>query len=225
MLRKLLPATLVAACLVPVAPATARIIEVGKTATDNDPSCPGNPCLAVSRTTGYQARVGEDRGLFVAPAKGKIVAWTVTLGEPGKKQRAFFEKNYGGEAQAGITVWRPGERKKLLGRATAASPLRKLRPYFGQTVQFPLDRSIRVERGNQIALSVPTWAPVLAVGLGNDTSWRASRPEDKCQDTQTQTVHRVGTVSEYRCLYRTARLTYSVTLITEPKPPTRKRTT
>jgi hypothetical protein len=229
MLRKLLPATMAAACLLlPAAPASARIIDIGKTATENEPSCPGNPCLAVSRTTGYQARVGDTRKLFVAPANGRIVAWTVTLGEPGRKQRAFFEKNYGGAASAGITVWRPGEKRKLLGRATGASPLEKLRPFFGETVQFPLDRSIPVRRGNQVALSVPTWAPVLAVGLGSDASWRASRPtepENKCQDTQTQTVHRVGTVTEYRCLYRTARLTYSVTMITEPKPPTAKQTT
>jgi hypothetical protein len=225
MLRTLLPLTLVAVCLIPAAPASARIVEIGKTAADNKPSCPGNPCLAVSRTTGYQARVGAERGVFVAPATGKIVAWTVTLGNPGKKQRAFFEKNYGGEASAGITVWRPGDKKKLLGRATAASGPEQLRPYFGQTVQFPLERALQVEKGYQVALTVPTWAPVLAVGLGNDSSWRASRPDDKCQDTQTQTIHRTGQITEYRCLYRTARLTYSATLITDPKPPTPKKST
>jgi hypothetical protein len=224
MLRKLLPLTLAAACLLPAASASARIVEVGKAATDHEPSCPGNPCLAVSRTTGYQQRVGDERNLFVAPANGRIVAWTATLGKPGKKQRAFFEKNYGGEASAGITVFRPGKKKRNLGRATAATPVEQLRPYFGQTVQFPLERSIPVTKGYQIALSVPTWAPVLAVGLGNDSAWRASRPGDKCQDTQTQTVHKQGTVVQYQCRYKTARLTYTVTLITSPKAATAKQT-
>jgi hypothetical protein len=67
---------------------------------------------------------------------------------------------------------------------------------------------------------VPTWAPALAVGLGNDSSWRASRGRGKCNDTSTQTAQQApGLTVQYRCLYRTARLTYSATLITTPTPP------
>jgi hypothetical protein len=52
---------------------------------------------------------------------------------------------------------------------------------------------------------VPTWAPALATGLGSDTSWRASRKAGDCDDTA-------------RCLYQKVRLSYSATIITEPKP-------
>jgi len=199
----------------PAAPAAARIVEIGKTATEQPPSCPSNPCQAVSRTTGYQAKVGADRGIFVAPADGKIVAWSISLGKPGTQQVEFFERNYGGDAKAGISVLKPGT--KLFGRVTGQSPIRNLEPYFGQTVQFPLGRALNVKKGYLVALTVPSWAPALALGMGNDTSWRASRRGGRCADTDGQTAQlRLKSLAQYRCLYRTARLTYSATLITNP---------
>lgn len=203
--------------LAAAAPAPAKIIELGKTAQEPTPSCPAKPCLAVSRTTGYQAKSGTDKGLFVVPRAGKIVAWSITLAKPARKQVSFFNRSLGGPASAGITVVRPG--KKLYARTVTQSPIEQLSPYFGQTVQFPLGRALNVKKGYVVALTVPTWAPALAVGFGNDTSWRATRPEDDCTDTETQTAQmRLGVMTRFRCLYRTARLTYSATLITEPRP-------
>lgn len=217
--RKSLPALLIAVLVaIGVAPASARIIEVGKIAQDNVPSCPSTPCQAVSKTTGYQAKVGATRALFAAPADGKIVAWTITLGKPGPTQIKFFNDNYGGAARAGISVLKPGS--KLFGRVTGQSPLQNLQPYFGQTVQFPLGRALNVKKGYVVALTVPSWAPALSLGMGNDTSWRASRARGGCDDTDSQTAQlRLAGLAQYFCLYRTARLTYSATLITIPKPP------
>jgi len=204
--------------LAAASPASAAIVEVGKIAAEHAPSCPATPCLAVSRTTGYQAKVGADRGLFVIPQDGKIVAWTITLGKPGPRQIKFFDENLGGESAARITILRPG--KKLFSRVTGQGPLQQLAPYFGTTVQFPLGRALNVRKGYLVALTVPTWAPALAVGLGNDSSWRASRARGRCDNTSAQTAQQtLGQNVQYRCLYRTARLTYSATLITTPKPP------
>jgi hypothetical protein len=207
-----------AVLLVAPAAAQAKIIEVGQTATPNPPSCPGSPCQAVSRTTAYQVKVGADRKSFVVPAAGRIVAWSITLGNPGAKQRKFFEDALGGAAKAGITVLRPG--KRLMHTVTGQGPQETLTPYFGQTVQFPLPTTLVVRKGDVIALTVSTWAPALALGLGNDSSWRASRPAKKCGDTMTQTAQlRTATTTQYRCLYQTARVTYSATLVTTPVPP------
>lgn len=223
--RRALPA-LLAGALIALAwalPAQAKIIEIGTTAQAPKPSCPASPCLAVSRTTGYQVKVGAERDMFVVPRRGKIVAWTISLGSPSAKQTAFFDDSLGGPSSAGITVLRPGE--KLAATVTGQSPIEQLEPYFGETVQFPLGRALNVRKGYIVALSVPTWAPALAVGFGNDTSWRATRPQGKCLDTETQTaVTEPGTQTRFRCLYRTARLTYTATLITEPKPKKKKRT-
>jgi hypothetical protein len=199
--------------------ASAEIIEVGAVQPASPPSCPARPCLAVSRTTGYQAKVGPTRSLMTIPKTGRIVAWTIALGNPGAQQTTFFNQRLGGESEAQLTILNP--RRRLRSRAVAQGEPQKLQPYFGSTVQFPLERSIRVRKGWLVALTVPTWAPALAVGLGADTSWRASRGRGKCEDTSNQTAQLAANqLAQYFCLYRTARLTYSATLIPDPpKPP------
>jgi hypothetical protein len=203
--------------------ALGTLTEVGLTPTElaakppalPPPSCPNNPCLAVSRTTGYQVKVAAEKSLVTIPRDGTIVAWSITLGNPNKKQIAFFNANEGGPASAGIAIIRGGS--KLEYRLLAQSPVVPLQPYFGMSAQFALAQTIPVKKGNLIALTVPTWAPALALGFGNDVSWRASRPKAKCTDTTTQTTHTsLGSVVQYICLYRTARLTYSATLVSTP---------
>jgi hypothetical protein len=219
--------SLVAACValacaaVPSA-ASARIVEVGQAPTEAVPTCPASPCLAVSRTTGYQAKVVDSRDHYVIPADGKIVAFTIRLGAPNKRQIKFFEDNFG-KASAGLSVIRRGER--LFGRIVAASPVYPVSEYFGQTVQFPLDRALAVTKGSIIGLTVPTWAPALTALTDDGSSWRASRGLKTCDDTDRQTAQTsVGALTQYRCLYR-ARLTYTATLITNPEPNKPAKTT
>jgi hypothetical protein len=208
-----------AACAALALPAVApaEIIEIGKVDPPPVASCPTRPCLAVSRTTGYQAKIGPTRGVMTIPKDGSIVAWTIGLGKPGKKQTTFFNDKLGGESQAQLTIINP--RRKLRSRAVGQGDPQKLTPFFGSTVQFPLAKSIPVKKGWIVALTVPTWAPALAVGLGADTSWRASRGKGKCEDTSTNTVQtQPNQLAQYYCLYKTARLAYSATLVTSPTP-------
>jgi len=200
--------------------ASAKVTELGELGQDVRGSCP-ETCQALTRTTGYQAKVGPDRGLYRAPSDGRIVGWSVALGNPGPKQISFFQERYGGTAQAALVVLDPG--KKLSHRVVAKAPLKRLTPYFGQNVQFPLARTLRIREGQYIALTVPTWAPTLQIGLGSDTSWRSSRSSSGCLDLTTQFVM-VGkrTSAMFRCLYRTARLTYSATFISNPKASERR---
>jgi len=216
--RVLFTTLAVAFVLIAPAAASAKIIEIGEVGTKPVPSCPTSPCEVISRTTAYQTRIGATRQLFVVPKDGRIVAWTITLGKPGKKQQKYFEENLGGASQAAITVLKPGDR--LFGRVLAQAPMQALTPFFGQTVQFPLTASLPVVKGSIVALSVPTWAPALGLGLGRDHVWRASRDVDACDDTQTQSAQTdVRDLTRYKCVYRTARLSYSATMITTPVPP------
>ena len=211
----------VLAALIWAAPASARIIEVGSAPPEATPTCPSSPCLAVSRTTGYQAKVVDSRSVFIVPADGRIVAWTISLGKPNTRQIDFFDSNYG-EASAGLTILRRG--KRLYHRVRGQSPIEKLQPYFGQKVQFPLTTSIPVKKGYVVGLTVPTWAPALTQLLDNGSAWRASRAKGKCDNTDTQTAQtRLQQRTQYRCLYR-AQLTYSATLITTPKPNKKPKT-
>ena len=211
----LIAASVALVCAAAPSAASARIVEVGQAPTEAVPTCPASPCLAVSRTTGYQAKVVDSRAHYVIPANGRIVAFSIRLGAPNKRQIKFFEDNFG-KASAGLAVIRRGDR--LFGRVVAASPVMQLSDYFGQTVQFPLDRALKVEKGNVIGLTVPSWAPALSTLTDDGSSWRASRGLKACDNTDSQTAQTaVGALTQYRCLYR-ARLSYTATLITDPKP-------
>ena len=91
--------TLVAVLLVPTV-ASARLTEIGTPTAQGKPSCPTNPCLAVSRTTGYQVQGGRVRNPYLVPRRGAIVAFTVALGKPSNRQISFFNTNLGGPASA-----------------------------------------------------------------------------------------------------------------------------
>ncbi len=213
--RRLLAAAAALAGLLAAAPAAhAETTEIGALEPEVRGSCP-TTCLAIPRTTGYQAKVGPNRGLYTVPRDGRIVAWRIALGTPGPGQIEFFEERLGGESRAALVVLEPGPR--LTHRVVRKSPLEELEPWFGQSVQFPLARSLPVRRGQIVALTVPTWAPALQVNLGGDTSWRASRGRGGCDETSDQSALLGRRRSaQFYCLYRTARLTYSATLISTP---------
>ncbi len=191
------------------------------------PQCPGSgatdPCVAVTQTTGFQVKVGADRSLATIPRSGSIVAWTISLGAPTAGQTTFFNTNEGGPAQAGIAILKAG--KHLEYTLVAQSPTQQLLPYFGETAEFPLATSIPVKAGEILALTVPTWAPVLALHdvsghkYGKYVSWRSSRQKSNkgCSTTSTQTAQQTAhSTVQYSCLYQGVRLTYSALLVSTP---------
>jgi hypothetical protein len=198
----------------------ATLTEVGvipATTPPTVPSCPTPSCLAVSRTTGFQVKVDAAHNPESAPRNGTVVAWTITLGKPNATQIKFFDANEGGPASAGIAILRAQKSPKLSYKLIAQSPVVSLQPYFGMTAQFPLASTLQVKKGDVVALTVPSWAPALALGFSKATSWRASRSKSQCTTTGSQTAHtQSGATVQYYCLYQTARLTYSATLISTP---------
>ena len=167
----LIAAAAVATGLVCASPAMATITEIGPTgdAAPGTPACPDD-CIAVTRTTGYQLSTATAKDVMVIPKSGRIVAWTISLGNPstkptkdpdtgkkGKSQVQFFNDNYGGDASAGIAILTTGTKRRA--RTIALSPIIKLTQYFGKTVQFALEQSIAVKKGDLVALNVPTSAP------------------------------------------------------------------
>jgi hypothetical protein len=202
------------------AAAPATLNEVGflpATTPPTVPSCPSSPCLAVSRTTGFQTKVGAVNKPMVVRRTGSLVAWTIMLGKPNATQIKFFNANEGGVAQAGIAVLRAQPKQRLTYKLVAQSPPIALQRYFGTTVELPLETTLAVKKGDIVALTVPTWAPALALGFGHETSWRASRSKAQCASTSTLSTHtRVGSSVQYYCLYQTARLAYSATVISTP---------
>jgi hypothetical protein len=165
-----------------------------------------------------QVKVGKYNSPLVIPHDGTIVAWTIKLSKPTASQIAYFDKNEGGVSEAAIAIVKPTGHLNFA--LVAQSPLVQLQSYFGKKVQFALTTTIPVQKGERVALTVPTWAPTLAINLPPQTSWRASRPKGTCTsaaEASTQTSHTIaGSIRQYYCLYQTAQLLYSATLISTP---------
>jgi hypothetical protein len=210
----------------------AKIAVLGA-ATPANPSCPES-CQAVGKTTGFQTRIGAAKKPFVVPYPGRVVAWSIKLSAPRENQIDFFKKFYGGMPQARLSVLKPIQKQIRAGhpiyKLKSQSPLEELAPFLGTTTTFALQSPLRVNTGQVIALTIPTWVPAFAVGQANNTAWRASRKKGKCDDAsdiQAGTPHEaVGADRAYGCQYTTARLLYSATVVgapTPPPPPKKKR--
>lgn len=200
-----------------LAPATITEVGViGETTPATVPSCPAS-CEVVSRTTGFQVKVGTVRNPLSAPRTGTIVAWTITQGKPNAAQIKYLNTNEGGEAEAGIAILAPQPKPNLTYKLVGQGPMVKLAPYFGKTAQFALETTLPIKKGYVVALTVPTWAPALALNFSNSTSWRASRPRTGCRSTSAQSVQAaLDSTVQYYCLYQTARLDYSALEISTP---------
>ncbi len=212
------------------------MVVLGQTASTPPPSCPGKivnnvevvPCRVEGHVTGFQAIAGGVTRPYEAPFDGKIVAWSITLARPSHKttktttnEIGFFNEFLGSPAEARIGVLRPVSgsnppRYTLVRQG----PLEILNPYFGQTVIFALDRPLVVLRGQTVALTIPTWAPMFAFNVSGENTWRGSRKPGHCSSkTDIQGGHSqqgVGSTRPYGCYYSDARFLSTATLVKGP---------
>jgi hypothetical protein len=198
------------------AAADARVQELGNTDPTPAASCPDN-CQAIGRVSGYQVQQGQIRNPFRAKERGKIVAFTVTLGKPRADQIEFFNNLFGGEPQVQLTVFRVGTKRRH--RVTGKSDVFELSRYYGSSPTFALSRPLTVKKDYVVGITSNTWFPGFAVGLGNDEAWRSSRSGEDCNDVRQDAAQdERGSLRQWTCFYRTARLLYTATMVPDPKP-------
>lgn len=191
-------------------------VTLGHTATEPDPSCPNLPCQAVGSVTGFQIDNGQTRLPFLVPHDGTIKHWTLTLAQPTNSQRTFFNGFFGTPPEARLAILRrvPGTNPPRYSLRRQGS-IKVLSPYLGQTVEF--SSNLKVEKGDIVGLTVPTWAPSFAQELTADNVWRASREEGACKNAtdirQGEPQQKLGSRVTYGCKYTTARLLYTATLV------------
>jgi hypothetical protein len=191
-------------------------VVLGQTSTVPDPSCPGLPCQAVGSVTGFQVSNGQARSPFLVTHQGTIKSWTLTLAQPTNKQRSFFNGFFGTPPEARLAILRriPGTNPPRYN-LRSQSAVKVLTPYLGQTVKF--GASLKVEKGDIIGITVPTWAPSFAQELPANEVWRASRAPGTCTNStdirQGEPLEKVGTRASFGCRYSTARLLYTATLV------------
>jgi hypothetical protein len=199
-----------------VAKVPSTTVVLGQTSTTPDPSCPGLPCQAVGSVTGFQVSNGQTRSPFLITQDGTIKSWTLTLAQPTNKQRSFFNGFFGTPPEARLAILRriPGTNPPRYNLRRQGS-VKVLSPYLGQTVKF--GSSLAVEKGDIVAITVPTWAPAFAQELAADNVWRASRAPGTCTNStdirQGEPQEKVGTRATFGCRYSTARLLYTATLV------------
>ena len=77
------------------------------------------------------------------------------------------------------------------------------------------DKPIPVKKGNWIALTVPTWAPLLSTNLARTNWWRSSRPKGAASRPSARqfAMEDLRQVNEFGCTYHGARLLYTVTYV------------
>ena len=222
-MKRFLPAisVLAMALALPQA-ASARIIELGSQADAASLNCPGttdNPCVAAVRMTGYQGRAsGGPKNPYYIRRDGQLIAFTVQLAKPTAEEVNFFESNFGTPSQARISVMRRGatRKRRLDHRLITQSDRFRLDPYFGSRPTFVFDRPIPVKKGNWIALTVPTWAPLLATNQARANWWRSSRPTGSCEPPKSLrqfAMEDLRDVNKFGCTYHGARLLYTVTYV------------
>lgn len=225
-MKRILLGLAASACALGVAApiASARLYELGESTVPVTTSCPDD-CFVVTRTTALQVNTNGTTYPTTAKADGRVVAVTLQLGSLTDRQISFFNRTYGGTPRVQLTVLSQSSRQRprRLYTATAQSEVFRITPFLGTTVQFPFETSLPIEKGDVVALTVPTWAPILAVNLDKTNGWRASRASG-CRDLLTQTAQQtIGNESAYKCLYQTAKLTYTATMISTPKAPRETR--
>lgn len=191
-------------------------VVLGQTATVPEPSCPALPCQAVGSVTGFQTGNGQTQSPFIVPHDGTIKSWTLTLSQPTNKQRSFFNGFFGTPPQARLSILRriPATNPPRYELRSQGS-VKVLTPYLGQTVKF--GSSLEVEKGDIVALTVPTWAPAFAQDLAASNVWRASRETGKCTNStdirQGEPLEKLNRRATFGCKYSTARLLYTATLV------------
>lgn len=216
----------IVAALAAVSIASGKVSELGTTLDDNTAACPDN-CQAIGQVSGFQIQQATRKNPYRLRSYGKVVAFSVKLGKPNASQISFFNKLFGGPPQIMLTVLKPyvpakGE-KNVANKytLTGTSPLFDLQNYFGSTPTFALPRPLSIRPGYVVGITVPTWAPAFAVNLGDDMQWRSSRDPKNCADVKQNAAQDIrGSNRTYGCVYKTARLLYSVTYIADPKPTT-----
>jgi hypothetical protein len=221
-MKRILLLTMVLAALAAPSSASARIVELGGTGDAATLNCPGTAedlCVAAVRMTGYQGRVsGGPKNPFYIRRDGHLVAFTVQLSKPTAEEIAFFNDNFGSPSTARISVLRRGttQKTRLQHRLINQSDRFTLNSYFGSKPTFVFDAPIPVKKGNWIALTVPTWAPLLAKDQARANWWRSSRPSDSCDPPKSLrqfALEDLRDVATFGCTYHAARLIYSVTYV------------
>lgn len=245
-MRRLFPITAaVLACgAVMSVGASAKVIELGATTSaisapppcvtkGTTHTCPHGVQLAsygilLTRVTALETIRDGKAYPTTAPADGRIVAFTVGLSalDTKRTQRKTeiqqADAAFGGTTQVQITVLRRvGKARKRVWKVVAVSEVVHVQPYLGMVVQIPLQTTLAVKKHDVVALTTPTWVPVLSLfQQSNKFAYRQSRKANCSKPPNlSQAQVTLKQTATYKCNYPGTRVEYSATEITTTPYP------
>jgi hypothetical protein len=221
------------------AAASAQIVELGKTTSPViAPVCPKgvapSQCFIIlTRTTAIQTVSDGVKYPITAKQDGWIVAFTVGLSKlasTAKTEQSFLHTlnaAYGGPPELALAVLKPAAHNNYT--VAAQSAMFHVTPFLGQVLQTPLSlpptftqfTALPIKAGDVIALTVPTWAPVLSYNLSaTKFAYRQSRKGNCKNAAAGQTAQlTVGQSEQYKCNYTGTRVGYTATeVVNTPYP-------
>ena len=214
------------------ATASAQVIEVGNTSTPLvAPTCPkgvssSNCKIVLTRVTALETRSDGAGNVMEIKHAGDLAALNIGLSDLSSNSKtrksdiSYLNSTYGGSPRGWVTVLRAyGKRSQDGWQVVASSSVIYFQDYLGQVAQFPLSKEIPVVPGERIALTVPTWAPILSIDLNSKKfAYRQSRSRNcSVPPSSQQAQTKIGEVAHYKCNYTGTRAEYTVTEITTPK--------
>lgn len=224
-----LAAAALGAAILP-ATASAQEVQLGVTSTAlAAPACPAslpaNECNIVLPEMTAIATI-SDGVTYPTTVKqpGELVSFTLGVSELNtdattrNSELSYLNKTYGGAPEAAVAVLRrSGTAASFRWRVAAESSAEPLQKYLGRVVEFPLAQSLPVVPGEVVALTVPTWAPSLAIDLSSTKfAYRQSRSASctKVADFNPQLT--IGQQARYSCDYPGNRVEYTATEVMTP---------
>ena len=225
--------------------ASAKVVELGATSSklvapppcttrgSAAPVCPNGISAAnyaILLTTVTSLETIADGTAYPTTVKqaGRIVAFTVGLSsldtntKTRKTEIHQADVGHGGTAQVAVTVLRRvGAARLRKWKVVAESPSFHVQPYLGMVVQLPLDTTLPVQRGDVVALTTPTWAPILSIGHATKTfAYRQSRGANCASAPATnQAQMTINATTAYSCNYPGTRVEYTATEVTSTPFP------
>lgn len=214
-----------------VAQASAQTIEVGATASKLvAPTCPpgvsaSNCTIILAQKTAYVTHSDGVANPTTIRQSGAIVGFTVgasNLSSNAKTRAGYvahLNATYGGAPSVRLTVLRPvGAPSAMRWQVAAQTQPFSLLPYLGTVAQIPLQSSLPVTRGEVLALTSPTWAPVLDIDLSTSKFTYRQSHSTGCNagSMPDYALLRIGLMARYGCAYTGTRIEYTATEITWP---------
>ncbi|MBN8868595.1 MAG: hypothetical protein J0H66_01795 [Solirubrobacterales bacterium] len=215
------------------ASAAGQAVYLGKASAKRIPLCPQR-CSGLAIVSGFQAKAGGTANAYQVPFVGKITRWRIKLGEPNASDMKFFQNRFGMQPQAAIGVLaRRSQNGKVVYKLRRRSQVQNLTNFLGKTATFTVP-GIKVNKGDYVALLVPTWAPALSTPracqvintagdvvnpavcdqFNQNNSWVASRNRKTCNAKKinaknSQPQMKINSLASYGCRFNGA-LTYGV---------------